>query len=192
MPLKMFDWVNMMPAKFLIVLCSVAAFASGCASSGTVQEPASTSIPAAPVEEAEARGLDLDLLERTLQMDRAKSSLGFEEKSFDPCELKLQKTGCARQFLVVMNFQLQCRDIDGTVENYEVEPIHAEHIKWALGKTANGVTATDHEGFGKVRLVAPNSVAKQKLRLTYKNDFLIVNASELRRIVTPPEWCRKL
>ncbi len=174
----------------LIFLYLITTVLGGCATSekaaDRVEVPTSV-----PVAESQAPSLDLDLVERTLHMDRSKAALGFEEQKFDPCELNLQKVACGPRFLVTLNFQLQCRDIDGTVENYRVEPIHADQINWSLGRTLKGVSSTDHEGYGQIRVLASASSARLKLRLTLNNDFLIVNVNEVKRIVTPPQWCAK-
>lgn len=166
-------------------------FLVGCTTSPPQPEP-----PVAPHTAPEpvtppAPSLDLSQLERALNMDRGKTELGYEEKSFNPCELHVTSGDCRPRYLAVVHFQLQCRDVEGTTESYQVEPIRADHIKWSLGKI-QGVTETDRDGFGQIRVIAPASQAKQRLRLTLNNDFLILRASDIRKIVTPPTWCRRM
>lgn len=158
----------------------------GCATTPKPETPVASPPMPEPVP-----ALDISALERALSMDRNKSELGFEEKSFNPCELHVPSNDCRPMFLAVVHFQLQCRDVEGTTENYQVEPINSDHIKWTLGKIA-GVTETDREGFGQIRVLTSASQAKQRLRLTLNNDFLILRAADARRIVTPPNWCRRL
>jgi len=173
--------------RFAIALALL--FAIGCA---TAPKPEETPVtPPPPPAPQPAPALDLSALERALNMDRGKTDLGYEEKSFNPCELQVSTGNCRPLYFAVVHFQLQCRDVDGTTEDYQVEPISADHIKWTLGKL-EGVTETDREGFGRIRVVAPASQAKQRLRLTLKNDFLVMRASDIRRVVTPPTWCRRL
>jgi hypothetical protein len=134
---------------------------------------------------------DLSTLERTLRMDRSKADLGFEEKAFNPCDQGFPAAdarACASQFLVVIHFQLQCRDKDGTVEQYNVEPIVSDNVRWVLGKS-QGTTRTDHEGFGQLSVIAPTSQRASRFRLTIGNNFMILRAEDIRKVVTPPDWC---
>ena len=134
---------------------------------------------------------DMPTLMRALRMDRSPRELGFEEKAFNPCEQGFpasDKRPCTNQYLVVIHFQLQCRDRDGTVEQYEIEPITADRIRWVLGRT-EGITRTDHEGYGQVVTIAPNSQRASRFRLTIANNFMILRAEDIRKVVTPPAWC---
>ncbi len=91
---------------------------------------------------------------------------------------------------MVIHFQLQCRDSEGTISNadYEVTPVVSDRVKWNLGK-AEGLTETDTAGYGQIRYIASSSQKNQKLRLTVNGKYLILTASEVRRVVAPGSWC---
>lgn len=177
--------------RLIIYFASLSLFAA-CASAPRSEEPASPPTePASGPAAKPVRTVDFPTLTRTLQLDRAIQELGYEEKRFDPCELGIGPAGhqqCGTYFLAVIHFQLQCRDVDGTVEIYNTEPIRAKNVRWTLGRI-QGKTETDHEGYGQVIAVAPASQRQQKLRITVGNDFLIVSAEQAKRLVTPPDWC---
>lgn len=142
--------------------------------------------------------IDLASLVRSLRMDRGPSELGYQEKPFNPCDFGVssdvsdEASGkpqhCRQQTLVVVHFQLQCRDQDGTVETYNVTPITAEEIKWSVGKH-RGITHSDHEGLGEFMFIAASSQRSSHLKLTIGNNFMILRADEIKKVVTPPAWC---
>ena len=149
--------------------------------------------PSAPAFTYEEESVDLPRLQSYLNMDRDPADLGYEEKAFNSCEVGFgfsSSHNCRELYLVVVHFQLQCRDSNGTESSiaYSVRPIVSDQIRWSVG-SAKGTTMTDDEGYGQVRWIASKSPREQKLRLTYKENFLILSAGDVRRIVTPRSWC---
>ena len=139
--------------------------------------------------------IDILGLERSLGLDSGREDLGFHEKSFDTCSIGYgysTSQNCKKQSFVSIRFQLQCRESEGTISNadYEVKAISSDHVKWNLGKTGSGLTSTDGDGYGEIRTIASGSQGQQKLRLTVNGKFLILTAAEIRRIVTPGDWCK--
>lgn len=137
--------------------------------------------------------LDMTSLIRTLRMDRAPSELGYEEKSFNSCQFEVNDSktnNCGSRYLIVIHFQLLCRDRAGTVEQYSIAPIRSDLIHWRLGQH-EGQTQSDHQGFGQIVLLSTANQSNKSLKLTIQNNFLILQASEIRKIVTPPDWCSR-
>lgn len=169
---------------------------SGCASSPWKEEHDNSPLPMPDTSTAqtpEVERIDLVGLQRSLKMDRRNEELGYSEKSFNTCRAGFGYSSthqCRSQNFVVIHFQLQCRDSEGTVSstNYETQPVISDKVKWTLGDT-EGYTQTDGSGYGQVRSVAPASQKNKKLRLTVDGKFLILTASETRRVVAPKNWC---
>ncbi len=158
-----------------------------------VQKPKS-----APREEKAAGPIVVDLegLQRHLGMSRAPHTLGYREREFNTCSVGsgyAADRDCRTENLVVIHFQLMCRDTDGTVSEVvtaaDTAAIANQAIKWNLGKIA-GVVKTDREGFAQIRTTASISQKESRLRLTSDSDFLYLRAGEISRVVTPKQWCR--
>jgi len=130
-------------------------------------------------------------------MSRATEDLGYVEKKFDTCQIGYGYSStrdCRKESLVVIHFLLQCRDSEGTVSEAlgasDVQPVSADRIRWNLGKR-EGMTRTDGEGYGQIRLATAASPKNEKLRLTIDGQFLALTASEVSRVVAPKSWCRR-
>ena len=152
-------------------------------------KPAPTATGARP-----ETSIDLVGLEASLGLQRPLEDLGYAERAFNSCEAGYgfsSSHDCRKLVLVVIQFQLQCRESEGTEStvNYAVSPIAGARVRWNLG-TGVGFATTDGQGFGRLRWIASSSQQRQKLRLTHGNNFLILTAGDVRRIVTPGSWCR--
>jgi hypothetical protein len=167
-------------------------FLNACTTTSTKTTDQGAGATAAPLPTNTGTvSIDLDGLQRSLGLDAPES--GFFEKSFDTCQVGYGYSSshdCHTAYFVVVNFQLQCRDSDGTVSDvdYTVTPVVSDKIKWNLGKQ-EGFIATDVEGHGRVRAITRSKNHTQKLRLTVDGDFLILNAGDVKRIVAPKSWC---
>jgi len=142
-------------------------------------------------------GLDITTLQRALHMDRSPSELGYEEKSFNTCEMNFGPQGgqpCRQSRLVVVNFLLQCRDSQGTTSNVvmrsDTKPIRSDNVRWNLG-SLQGETQTDSSGYGSVVTLAPSSQKKSRLKLTINGKFMILTAEDMTRVVAPSDWCSR-
>lgn len=148
-----------------------------------------------PTEQTEATTIDMLGLQRSLGLERPETELGYEEKTFDTCAVGYGYSSthqCQKQNFVVLNFRLQCRDSEGTVQGVskaELSAVVSDKVKWNFGKL-EGFTKTNGEGFGQVRLISPVSLRERQIRITINGRFLAVSADELRRIVVPRNWCR--
>lgn len=120
------------------------------------------------------------------------TELGYTEKQFNPCQLGLQPgSECRPQHITVLNFQLLCRDTEGTVSDVPValQPIVANQVKWKIG-TLEGDTRTDIAGFGQIAVVSDVSTHAQRLILRIGPQFVSFSVSEVNKIVLPKNFCR--
>ena len=189
---------NLASSLSLVVKLTGAGLALAITACTTPQiEPPQAPRPSRPIVEQDGSEPAIDILglERSLGLDSGREDLGFHEKSFDTCSVGYGYSAshnCKKQSFVSIRFQLQCRESEGTISNadYEVKAIASDHVKWNLGKTGSGLTPTDGDGYGEIRTIASSTQAQQKLRLTVNGKFLILTAAEIRRIVTPGDWCK--
>lgn len=173
---------------FLVTVLVVTA----CTTAPKVEE---TPIPKASTERVQ--GIDYVGLQRSLGMEIPAEELGYKEKSFNTCQAGYGYSSthnCQRQYIVVINFQLQCRDSVGTVAegvtNADLTAIANRPVRWNL-KTTQGTTQTDSDGFGQIMTVATRSQRTERLKIAVGNEFLYMRANEITRVVTPRPWCHQ-
>lgn len=170
-------------------LCITGALAlTACASVPSEQKPPTAS----QVDTGEPR-IDALAIQRSLGLTRPADELGYAEKAFNTCQIGYGYSSthdCRTQNFVVIHFQIQCRDSEGTISHtdYSTRPAANEQIRWNLGK-AEGYVQTDGDGIGQITWIAPSSPRNQKLRLTLEKKYLILTANEVKRIVAPDSWC---
>jgi hypothetical protein len=182
----------------LVALALISSLALNACSSAQVAEPTAeprATAPAPARTQIDEEPIDVLGLQRSLSMERDAEDLGFQEKGFDTCQAGYgfsASQNCRRKSFVVLHFKLECRDSEGTVSNadYQLTPVVSDNVKWNFGGRAEGITLTDTAGIGQIRYIAPSPVANQKLRLTVNGKFLILTASEAKRMVVPDSWCR--
>jgi hypothetical protein len=157
-----------------------------------IESPERDRIILPPEEEA---AVDYGALQRAMGMDIPIDNLGYSEKAFDTCQAGFGYSGtkdCHREYMVVINIQLQCRDSEGTVAqgvtNADLTPIAGRPVKWNLKRT-QGKTQTDHEGFAQIMTVSARSPRTERLKIGVGNEFLYMRANEITRVVTPRPWC---
>ena len=134
-------------------------------------------------------------LHRSLGLEREKSELGYIEKSFDTCSAGFGYSAsrdCRRDTFVSIHFQILCRDSEGTISNAvgreDMRPLSGRSLNWTL-KGSKGTMRLDGEGFGQIRTTFRNSQRLERLKLSVDNDFVYVRAGEVKRLVTPRNWC---
>lgn len=132
---------------------------------------------------------DESRLQAKLGMVRAATDLGFQEKSFNTCEMGL-RGDCGRKYLAVVNFQLMCRETEGTVSTFplELHPITAPVVRWSMGPV-QGETQTDVNGFGQISVIADRPLSNTRLLLKKGTLFVAIQAGEITRVVLPKNWC---
>lgn len=149
-------------------------------------------MPPAKVEEV----IDLRALQTSVKLEPRKEELGYHEKKFNTCQAGAgysSTVNCRNLSLVVVHFQLMCRDSEGTVSEVvtsaNLEPIANQRIKWALNK-ANDESMTDSNGYAQIVMVSPESQRTQRMRVTLGDDFLFIRAGDARSLIAPKNWCR--
>jgi len=132
---------------------------------------------------------NVGVLKSQLGMDRRPSDLGYREKSFNPCEYGMSQE-CTDQYLTVINFQLLCRDSEGTVSSIPIspKPIVYPTISWSVGGQ-NGVTPTDRNGYGHLAVVSPRPLREKRLVLRKGPHYVGVSVSDINKLVLPRNWC---
>lgn len=187
---------------FLLLLIITAV---GCASKPSVEEPPSsmtdsdTMIPTRrnlpKVESPPEILVDYLGLHRSLGLDRGKDDLGYVEKQFDTCSAGYgysASNNCRRETFVSIQFQILCRDSEGTISTAlgreDMKPLSGRSLNWFI-QGSRGTMRLDGEGFGQIRTTFRTSQRLQRLKLSVDNDFVYVRAGEVKRLVTPRNWC---
>ena len=139
--------------------------------------------------------IDYLSLQRELGLDRTPETLGYVEKSFDTCKVGYgysASQNCHREYFVVIQFQLLCRQSEGTIStsltSSDMFPLRNRSVNWTL-KENQGNIQLNYDGFGQIKMVARNSPKSQRLKLAADNEFLYLRANEITRVVTPQDWC---
>jgi hypothetical protein len=176
----------------------LATLATAC-SSAPVESPIykeKTTLPSAPVEN-EKTSIDYVGLQRAMGMEIPAEKLGYREKAFDTCQAGYGYStthNCHREYMVVINFQLQCRDSEGTVANgvtnADLTAIANRAVRWNM-KPNQGVTTTDSDGFAQIMTVSNRSPRTERIKIAVGNEFLYMRANEITRVVTPRPWCNQ-
>ena len=195
-----------MKQKILVLMMSVGAF-TGCASAPRASSPSRPS-SSPPVYRADPQGaievrpdeeapLNIDYvgLQRSLGMERDGRKLGYAEKSFQTCQAGYgfpSARGCERQHLVVIHFQLLCRDSEGTIQtplgHEDIRALSRSAVVWTLAPQS-GEIVLDGDGFGQIRTTSKNSPRTQRLKINVGDDFLYTRAGEINRVVAPAPFC---
>lgn len=179
-------WVGVMLALLL----------SGCTSVATKEkEIIAPEVPGATSEPVTAISIDYLGLHRSLGLERPAEDLGFMEKSFNTCAVGYGYSAsrdCHREYFVAAHFQLLCRDSEGTISTAlsrdDMKPLSGRTVTWTLDG-ARGTLQLDGEGYGQIKTTFVKSQKAQRLKLTVDNDFVYVRAGEVKRLVTPRNWC---
>lgn len=159
--------------------------------------PKSEPIPRQSTEPRTAEGYQVDFLglERHLGMALSKDTLGYFERSFNTCTVGFgypNARNCQENHFVVINYQLLCRQSQGTVsetiDSSSLPAVRNKSGRWAI-QNQSGAVLTDSEGRGQIKGIFPRSQRSQRLKLTIEGDFLYARAGELKRVLTPTSWC---
>lgn len=182
--------------RFWILMPILMSGLSGCSSVATKdEEVAVPTIPGEASKDAPAVLIDYLGLHRALGLERSDTELGFIEKSFDTCAVGYgysASNDCRREHFVSIHFQILCRDSEGTISTAlgreDMKPLSGRTVTWTL-PGARGTLRLDGEGYGQIRTTFPKSQKTQRLKLSVDNDFVYVRTGEVKRLVTPKNWC---
>lgn len=180
---------------YLVSLCLL--ILSACTTTAPQKTPTATAPPPSPVDDAREANIDFESIKRQLNMDRERTVLGIEERSFNTCEMgygysKSQK--CRTQNLTVINFRLLCRDSEGTISTVltesDLRPLERRSVRWNI-QHSKGTTYTDSDGYGQILMAFNGPQRSQRVRIAIGNEFLYMRAGELQRVITPRPWCNQ-
>lgn len=148
------------------------------------QTPGETTLQPKPAPETNEE------LAASLGMKREFNDLGFEEKTFNPCTIGAEgSSGCGDHYFTVVNFQLFCRDSEGSASEVPLtEPIASDNVTWELGGTS-GTAPTNPQGYGHFSIVSQIPSRDQRLILRIGPQFIGLNVSEVTKIVLPANYC---
>jgi hypothetical protein len=137
--------------------------------------------------------IDVEQLLHELDMDRPLSQLGFQEKSFNTCEIKSNNSTrplCQRLYLVRLNFHILCRDSVGTVSTVNLQPFHSNRLRWRQ-QGFRGVTSTTPSGFGSLGFISPHSSAAGHLYFYLDGKIARKSLRDNWKLVLPQSWCEE-
>ncbi len=166
-----------------------------CASTPKEETPVPAPSVALPTAGDQDERIDLEGLERSLNLSRPDEVLGYQEATFNSCPVGFGYSAtknCRRLTMAVIHFRLQCRDSEGTISTAlgasDLRPIAGQGVRWTVSDL-DGVTSTDGQGYGVIRGVFMRSPKAKWLRLAVGVQFLNMRAGEITRVVTPRPWC---
>lgn len=182
-------------SNFFVVFCFI--FLIACSTTPKKADPAPESLPVSSSVKTEEENIDYPSIQRSLGMSREMNNLGYAEKSFNTCEMGYgfsRSQNCHKEIFAVIHFQLLCRDSQGTISTAltrdDMEALAGRKIRWSLHKKS-GAVVLDHDGHGQILMSFPQSPKYQRLKLAAGNDALYLKAGEIKRVVTPSNWCNQ-
>lgn len=182
--------------KKLAIIFITALMMAACSTATKKIEPEVNQTPPKPSGSAIAEeNIDYESIQKSLGMDRDIDQLGYKEKAFNTCEMGFgfsRSQNCRTEYLAIIHFQLLCRDSQGTISTAltreDMQPLSGRTIQWTLNKKTAS-TVLGHDGHGQIRMSFAKSPRYQRLKLSANNDALYLKAGEIKRIVTPSNWC---
>lgn len=178
----------------------LAAILAGCQTPPKSEDPSSPParkviVPGTSSGPGAEQNIDYLGLQKALGMEIPYSLLGYQEKVFNTCAAGYGYSAthnCRREYMVIINVHLQCRDSEGQVSegvnHADLTPIANKEVRWKLA-SLQGVSQTDGDGFAQILAVATSSQKRQRIKLAVGNEFLYMRANEITRVVTPRPWC---
>jgi hypothetical protein len=137
------------------------------------------------------REIPVDDVARKLNLGLHFDELGFHEKRFDPCALGYKTKSCETQLFTMINFQVVCRDSEGTIQsnNYTLTPLALKPLHLKVGSHLAD-SQTDQNGFSQIRFLAKTTARETRFILSSPPFLLALHAGEVKKIVVPNDWCQ--
>ena len=139
--------------------------------------------------------IDYQSIRRLLGLEKNKTVLGYDERTFNTCQVGFgysTNDSCLNKYFVVIHFKLMCRDSMGTISTQlsedDLVPVGNQSLRWTL-KNTTGALRTDSEGYGQVMVISAQSQRTERFRVSTDNDFLLMRAGDIKRLVVPSNWC---
>lgn len=168
--------------KFILLMC-VPLFFISCTS---MEKKSLTD------EEDSEYGINVDKIEERLEFSKSESDLGFEQKTFNTCEIGAgypSNAKCSKRYFAVLHMKVLCRDSVGTVQKVNsLEALQSNNVKVIFGNIRS-YTSFNMDGYTKLRGISKYPFNKKKLILKKGQNALQVSASEVSKIIVPNDWC---
>lgn len=181
--------------KYLLLILLSSLLLIACSSKEKVKEAPISTQPQSD-NKIVTESVDEIALQRALGLELPIERLGYAEKKFNTCEVGYgysNVNNCRERYFVVIQYQMLCRDSEGTVSevinSHDLIKNVSRTLRWDL-KDFKGTTTTDGLGYSQIRLIADKSQKQQRFKLTIEDDFLYLRAGEVNKIITPRPWCR--
>ena len=183
-------------AMVLAILVTPAISLIGCASSQLQRDEHGPGPSAADLETTDkTENVDIEALERSLQLARPLQELGYKEAAFNTCSAGYgfsSSQNCRQMVMASINFRIQCRDSVDTISTAlgadDLVAIAGQRVRWTMQKHDDTVM-TDGQGYANVRGLFPKSPKNDWLRIGVGLQFLNMRANTMTRVVTPRPWC---
>lgn len=146
----------------------------------------------APAENnAEVERIDLEVVERKLNLSDKFYKLGFHEMSFDPCQFGYQVKNCEKRLFTIINFQVVCRDSEGTVQhtNHILTPFAHKSLHMKVGIHVDD-SQTDEKGYGQIKFISKTTAKEARFILSSPPFSLGLHADDAKKIMVPGDWCQ--
>ena len=135
--------------------------------------------------------IDVNALLTELKMDHPMENLGFQERSFNTCKIKSnrsQKPHCERLYVARLNYQVMCRDSTGTVERVNLTPLKSQRLRWKKGGK-RGLTSTNSSGFGRLGFITKYPSKNGALYLYLGHKIARKRFKDKWKLILPKSWC---
>jgi len=171
----------------------------GCATDPVVQENQDEPFPKSPPSvytqyktvENQYNDIDLNSLSQELNMGRGIQTLGYDEKLFNTCKVKSNKSPrpyCENLYFSQLHFQMMCRDSTGTVDTVQLTPLFSDQLRWK-SHGHKGFTQTNSQGFGRLDFVSKQSARQDHLYFYIGNKIARKSLKDFWKLILPQAWC---
>ena len=173
----------------------------GCASEPEMMKlpgPPEVETPSshAPHDRREDLRIDYVGLKQDLGLDIRTDKLGYREKAFNTCDAGrgfLRTANCHREYSSSSNFNFSVDRQRATVTELteaDTQALSNRPIDWLL-MDRRGQIMTDSSGYGQILMTYSSSPKQKHIKLNSGRRFLHMEAGDITRVVTPPDWCNR-
>ncbi len=145
----------------------------------------------APSISQQHNDIDVNALLHELEMNHPLETLGFQEKAFNTCEVKSNRSTaplCKRLYVARLNFQVMCRESTGTVQKVNLTPLNSQKLRWKNG-ARRGFTSTDDRGYGSLGFVTRRPSSNGHLYLYLGSKIARKRFRDRWKLILPKSWC---
>ncbi len=183
---------------FALILPILGLFFSGCVTDPVIEKDDSELLPKSQSvytnhvpQENQYNDIDMFSLANELNMSGNTKKLGYEEKIFNTCQIKSNRSPrpyCENLYFSQLHFHLMCRDSTGTVETVRLTPLSSNKLRWK-SHGHRGLTQTNSQGFGKLDFVSKNSALRDHLYFYIGNKIARKSFNDYWKLILPQAWC---